>query len=624
MQASTHQSLVWRARIIAGSCGVTVIEDPSATTFRINEKGVLTVPVLSDAPDEIAILNKGGTLHEALHFSDSDFDAVRDLSPLERQFMMVFEDYRIERVGCHRFKGAHQDLRDMWAALYAMGKVSRHDSSSDDLLYGVGVLCLSFCRARLFDLPEAHQDAGDCRTWLSGQADEKSLADVDHALSLLDSMTCTRDAVELARRVIINFVHPDSVAGLPATLQPGSESHQVEDQSSCDDPKNGESQPQDQTATQPDVGGNESLPSGDSGNGSGQQQSAAPGRESLEGGCSPDAEDAEDFLPSPLGDAFESDGSLVEVVPDAGSTAAAPIEHVTPAINAGALPLDADGGELVAQAIEQYLQQLSRMSFDLDDRDQAPLAVLTANQVGAAETILVEAQRDTLSLRPGLQQLLRAISQDREVPARSGRIDPRRLWKLRVGDLKVFTRHIEAPTPRVHLHIMLDASWSMREARRLEFGKRLQAAIGLSVDGLNRVACSWSAFQGGDNAGLHILKRTGESTHLGCGRLATLRADGGTPLGPALKSLQGFLMREPADRTIVMIGTDGEPDSLSSAKNGVRSLRASGVDVCVFGIQTSAAELDADALYIMQPADMAPQLFGWLETRLKSLLAEAA
>ena len=71
---------------------------------------------------------------EIAHFLESDFQILDQCSPVERSFMMIFEDLRIERWAQFRWKGAASEMKRMWNALYKLDRVSRPDVDSEDIL----------------------------------------------------------------------------------------------------------------------------------------------------------------------------------------------------------------------------------------------------------------------------------------------------------------------------------------------------------------------------------------------------------------------------------------------------------------------------------------------------------
>ena len=111
MLATTKRGLTWAVRMLAHSVGVNVVEDPKAATFQMRRDGVFVCPVMNEEDPVFADLINGAGIHEIAHFLESDFQILDQCSPVERSFMMIFEDLRIERWAQFRWKGAASEMK---------------------------------------------------------------------------------------------------------------------------------------------------------------------------------------------------------------------------------------------------------------------------------------------------------------------------------------------------------------------------------------------------------------------------------------------------------------------------------------------------------------------------------
>jgi nitric oxide reductase activation protein len=100
-------------------------------------------------------------------------------------------------------------------------------------------------------------------------------------------------------------------------------------------------------------------------------------------------------------------------------------------------------------------------------------------------------------------------------------------------------------------------------------------------------------------------------------------AEGFTPLAEAIWSCLPALMRQRTSRHILLIFTDGEPDSVPKAKMALR-------DAAALGVETYAVSYDSDAVKMLFPEHRCAvitnidALPGVLTNMLRSALQRAA
>lgn len=154
---------VWRSRMLADTCGVTVRANPEATTFSIDANGVLVVPALEPGSATTQKLLMGGTLQQIAMQRWSDLLVLASCSPIERTFLTIVEGRRVEMLACREWAGAQVQLTEMWEALYATGRVTRFDPTVDDPLVVLAVWMLGAARAGSQGLAPAVSDESTLR-----------------------------------------------------------------------------------------------------------------------------------------------------------------------------------------------------------------------------------------------------------------------------------------------------------------------------------------------------------------------------------------------------------------------------------------------------------------------------
>lgn len=230
---------------------------------------------------------------------------------------------------------------------------------------------------------------------------------------------------------------------------------------------------------------------------------------------------------------------------------------------------------------------------DENTRDKLSVALpINASFKAYTPEELRDIRRETASLRTKLNGLLQARNETRTRIARSGKVDLRRIGRLACKDTRVFARHTCRQGVNTAVHILLDASYSM-ENDKVNLASRATYALALALENVAGVNVGVTSFPAPfyyakvsemDAASVAIIKRHGQRMHdrfqVGC--------CGGTPLAEALWWLLQEMLHLKEDRKIILILSDGYPDSLTMAKEALKALEAHGFEAYGLGIQTNA------------------------------------
>lgn len=232
------------------------------------------------------------------------------------------------------------------------------------------------------------------------------------------------------------------------------------------------------------------------------------------------------------------------------------------------------------------------------------------------QTDLEQSRLASVALRARLQRLLQARQLTRIRPGRRGRLNPDRLHRLIVGDPRVFLRAEPKRAVNAAIHILLDASGSMRGSRVTLAALACHAVVS-ALYPIKGIRTAVSAFPGDwqpDPRTVAPLIRFGERPHA---RLS-IQAAGGTPLAETLWwAMQGMISCA-EHRKCLLILTDGKPDSLPAARKALTTARDIGLEVYGIGIQSKsiAALLPDTSLTIDTLSELAPAMFDLLQTAL--------
>lgn len=239
---------------------------------------------------------------------------------------------------------------------------------------------------------------------------------------------------------------------------------------------------------------------------------------------------------------------------------------------------------------------------------------------GMGERLKLKVLAQTMMATSRLSTLLRAQGQGRTVVGKSGKLVPTRLWKLKAGNTRIFRKTIDGETLSTAIYVLLDVSKSMDD--QIERAKLATAFVPVAMEGVEGVQTSIASFPGYRRA-LNPVKAFDESVAVGLDRLAAVRANGGTPLGAALRLALPVLLDCEVDRRLLLVVTDGKPDDKDSAQAMLRSAELEGVEVIGLGIGRSLrgdlAEVFSDYVCIDSVGELTNALCSVLERKLTKL-----
>lgn len=234
---------------------------------------------------------------------------------------------------------------------------------------------------------------------------------------------------------------------------------------------------------------------------------------------------------------------------------------------------------------------------------------------------LLHAKADSVALRLALTGLVQSRSATgRWISNRGRKPCYRQLARLVTGETKVFERTVEKTAPNTAVHILLDASGSMGTNLELAVRAGLGLVKGLqSIKGVNPALSVFPATSCGmGNFSVVPLIRHGQSLqNVKPEAIGAIHACGCTPLFESLIYAGLMLRRQPCEKRVLIVITDGDvPPDQCAAK--VKKLRENGVSV--LGIQLGAenflGDLIQDSVLIEHIEDLKAALFGFAKSIL--------
>jgi nitric oxide reductase activation protein len=224
-------------------------------------------------------------------------------------------------------------------------------------------------------------------------------------------------------------------------------------------------------------------------------------------------------------------------------------------------------------------------------------------------------QAESRALSAKLQGLVQAKRRDRCYAVPQGnRLLSKRLYRVGMGETRLFARHTERTAPNTAVHLLVDLSGSMHQSLAgSSLGQIAQdaaLALALALDAIAGVSVAVTAFPGqsGDSDRVACLMKHGQSPRTQAGAF-TQSARGGTPLAQGLWYAAADLMLRTETRRMVLVITDGQPNDPKGALDIIRQCEQAGMMVVGIGIGCDVSALFAHHILIKTVSDLQHTLF---------------
>jgi len=539
---------------------------------------VIRLPSLpGDVPDTLLAMARGYLDHEAGHVRDTDFKALKDaaLTPLEKHVWNTLEDYRVEHKLASIFPGCRQNFD--WLIGHVFGSEAQDEHTQPAaiilnwLLFGV----------RSWDV----QALSGRRDTLAGQVDMAFPGlrpKIEHVLKQVRTRCrSTQDAIDFACeivRVLDQYANSTEQPVSPNQDEPGDAGSEPDAPNTLERSERNAPGVQDEKSDQPEWGGE-------------AQQDDAP-----EGDGSHDDRDGSD---------------------DANASASSPDRedqdqargHVRDLLGAKEAALPRGLGDILADA----LQSTSRQS----QGGAVTVAIPTQKSAGPlTEADVLEARQASMALRTRLQGLLQTKILERASSGRRGRLDTGQLHRLAVSDPRIFRTKAERTGIDTAVHILLDCSGSMVRRIRLASCSCYAVASALDASKINVAVTAFPSSQlpNGSYSTVSPVITHGQKVHAGL----DLVPAGGTPMGESLWWVMQNMLPLSEKRKLILVVTDGEPDSLDCASQAIEQGGRAGFEIYGIGITSPGINvlLSGRSVVVNSMADLVPAMFALLENAI--------
>ncbi len=202
--------------------------------------------------------------------------------------------------------------------------------------------------------------------------------------------------------------------------------------------------------------------------------------------------------------------------------------------------------------------------------------------------------RQSRALKSRLHGLLQASVQSPCVVGRRGKLYSQRLYNLTAHNPRVFKKLGEKQEVSTAVHLLLDCSGSM-DGTRMKLASQACYGLALALEQCRGVNVGVTAFpalqprtkpEHRDTSTLFPLVKHGQRVH----PRFDIRAAGMTPLAESLWWVMQQMIYLKEQRKIVLILTDGVPDSYVGAKHALLQAQKVGFEVLGLGIEDNSIE----------------------------------
>ena len=281
--------------------------------------------------------------------------------------------------------------------------------------------------------------------------------------------------------------------------------------------------------------------------------------------------------------------------------------------------LNASSSDELPKGVGESLAERIELNSPRDRQKQLRVAVMGKKRLAELppeQRSRIERQTAGLGFR--LQGLMQAQKWLPVMPGVRGRFSSSLCHRLAVGNPRVFVKNGFKESPDTAVHILLDSSGSMNDSG-IMLANAVCYAVGKALQGILGVNLGITAFPG-----VNAAKRGATVVPvLRHGEKLTTRfpeiAYGMTPMAESLWWVMQQMCCLRENRKIILIITDGEPDSIPAAQEAFKQAQKKGFECYGLGIMCSsiATLLPHTSRVIETLPQLAPALFKLLEGALR-------
>ena len=494
--------------------------------------------------------------HESAHVKHTDFSVVKGMKSNEEfRFNMLnaIEDTRIESEMIDQFPGVRRDLEVVMDYMIQTGKlspVSQNDTPGQIISAKVHYWgCSKLLQQQMMDALLKSAD-----TAMEAKFTKGVCTRLEVLLRKMSQCRSTSDCLELTDNIL---------AMLEDEAKKEEEKANNDDSSSND--KSSAGNDQDQNSDQNSSGSNDQ----------GSDDDSQSGSNSKDDKSTPDQSDASNGADNQKQDSL-SHGDKAKANQAA--------QQIREALNSSSDDLNED-------AFDQLKAELSQEATQNGDDSYCtvPTAPDTAGNLSQGLKLLSDVKGTTSKIRAQLMGLVQATRQNRNWARRKGRrLCGNRMHRVMSGDLRVFKAREDRVEANTGVHVLTDLSSSMN-ASDAQIAREASLAIALALEAISGVSPAVTYFSGDSSDPVRSALRHGQLVRNNISHFIE-PARGTTPMAEGIWFAAFELSKLREARKIIIVITDGSPDSSNACHKVIELCENSGIEMVGIGINTSRVE----------------------------------
>lgn len=270
--------------------------------------------------------------------------------------------------------------------------------------------------------------------------------------------------------------------------------------------------------------------------------------------------------------------------------------------------METDTGDIIKEVIEDDENIDWDAAVQLGDNFSTSISHVHPQPLNCHNTLSQDTSQATAALKQKLAALVAHKTRTKKTVEKRGRRFARgKVHRLAVGNPAVFSRKTrDEKKPNSSIVILVDDSGSI--GNHLPDMQKATLALIDSLDSQKGVKVSAIAFgsEFGGSGELTRLKRFNERGDIVINRIASLTANGHTPLLNGLKAAKQDL-HGVKNRKLVIVLTDGQPNDLRGCIDYIKQMQSSNIDLVGVGIGKGVDVAGMQAQYGHNNFTMVPQ-----------------
>ncbi len=549
-----------------------------------------------DSGPDVLNMARGFIDHESGHLRHTDFDALvtANLAPIEKLLCNLLEDYRIEKKMAAIFPGCKENLE--WLCKHLHDLAEKPDLTGNPALQILDWINLHISS---WDVPDFHMEreqASQMLDWCFPGLRQQLEPVLNTAAACADTQGCIDAARELMR-LIADYKPPEP--------EQGQDQQQKSDKAESEDSHGADISDQSPALSENENDGADVSPTEDATELELSSEDA--------GTTGKKEEDASLTDTTAKNDVEESQQTAPAYDASSAGQKMSGRERVVSALQSLQNLLSDPSPALPSDLGSQLQEVLGKQCQKGGERLSVAVAVPVHNQPLQRDE-LAAARQATTALRTRLQALLQSTVLARSRSARTGHVDPKNLAKLAVNDPRVFLQKGKRQGVNTAVHILLDSSGSMSGVP-IDLACKACFAVASALDAIYGVGVAVTTFPGWKDGTVSPLLKHKERLH----DKFSVSAHGGTPLAEAVWWVMRAMHSLAEERKIILLITDGEPDSAYLAQNAIAVAGNRGFEVLGIGINTPSIQNllpRHGCRVICSLPELAPAMFGMLQATL--------